>query len=95
MLIKILLEIWLFLTKFYWQICVNIQNQEGLKMAVMERIGVNREKFRKIYEENNGFNSEFNRNAPVQEKSFLVFINSGAKKLNEEQEEFVKNIIIS
>lgn len=64
-------------------------------MRVIEKLGLTREKFKIIYDENGGFNNQFNKNHPtygIGEK-FLSFLNAGSKHLAESETELIKDII--
>lgn len=64
-------------------------------MKAIERLGITKEKFHTVFEEKQGFNSEFNRNHPSYEsgESCLSFMKSGACKLIAENGDVVNDII--
>lgn len=65
-------------------------------MEFMNRLGVTKEQFKKIYDENGGFKESGPDNKDTSTNpngDYLSFIHSGAKKLNEENSEFVGSII--
>ena len=66
-------------------------------MGGLEELGISRSAFRKIYEENHGFDDNFQENHPLapEHDDFFEFLDSGATKLVKENAELVVNIIES
>lgn len=64
-------------------------------MRAIEEMGWTKEKFRKLYEEQGGFNKEFNKNHPehAEGETFLSFVSSGSEKLIRDHKDLVVNIV--
>ena len=61
----------------------------------MEELGITPEVFKKMYDENNGFNNQFNKNHPShsENETFLSFLLQGSERLVKENESIVLDII--
>lgn len=64
-------------------------------MRAIEKLGLTRESFGKMYDEYEGFNSQFNKNHPEhdQEETFFAFLKKGSESLVNEEAELVVDII--
>ena len=62
--------------------------------TVMEEMGLSKEDYYNLYDENKGFNNQFNRNKPghLPEETFYDFLGKGAKRLIEENKELVQSL---
>ena len=68
---------------------------EDIKLKAIEEIGITKEKFHEIYEENAGFNFNFNKNHPSYDcdECYTNFLAEGSKNLIKEHKDLIKGII--
>lgn len=62
--------------------------------SALEELGMTREQFNEMYDEYGGFNSSFNRNAPVRDEGETVyaFLQKGAESLVKQNADIVRSI---
>lgn len=68
---------------------------ELIIIRAIEKLGLTREAFKELYDEFDGFNSQFNKNHPEhgKEETFLTFLRNGSISLVADEGDLVTDII--